>query len=49
MHMYRSRRGSNHPEPLSIEFPRPIDKLECVEKVKGKMKKQQIPKKASKI
>jgi len=48
MNMYRSRSGSDQPEPLSIEFPTSIDEPEVVVKVKGKRKKKEVDKKATK-
>ena len=46
--MYRSRSGSTQPEALSIEFPTPIDKPEGVNKLKGKRKKKELPKRVQK-
>ena len=47
--MYRSRSGSTQPEALSIEFPTPIDEPEGVNKLKGKRKKKELPKRGTKM
>ena len=46
--MYRSRSGSNQPEPLSIELPTSKDKPEAVVKLKGKRRKKEVDKNAVK-
>jgi hypothetical protein len=48
MNMYKSRSGSNQPEPLSIEFPTSTYKQEVVVKLKGKRRKKEVDKKATK-
>ena len=48
MNMYRSRSGSNKPEPLSIELPTSKDKPEAVVKLKGKRRKKEVDKNAAK-
>jgi hypothetical protein len=49
MNMYKSRSGSNQPEPLSIEFPTSTDKQEVVDKLKGKRRKKEVDKRLQKI
>jgi hypothetical protein len=48
MNMYRSRSGSNQPEPLSIELPTSKDKPEAVVKLKNKRRKKEVDKNAAK-
>ena len=49
MNMYRSRSGSNQPEPLSIELPSSKDKPQAVVfKLKGKRRKEEVDKNAAK-
>jgi len=48
MNMYRSKSGSNQPEPLSIELPMFKDKPKAVVKLKGKKRKKEVDKNTAK-
>jgi len=44
MNMYRSRSGSNQPEPVSIELPTSKEQPKDPVKLKGKKRKKEIDK-----
>ena len=48
MNMYRSRSGSNQPEPVSIELPTFKEQPKDPVKLKGKKRKKEIDKTAAK-
>ena len=48
MNMYRSRSGSNQPEPVSIELPTSKEQPKDPVKLKGKKRKKEVDKTATK-